>query len=137
MILLLVVALLLGIVAGMRALMAPAIYFIARGPLWLGLTFAGLEVFELIGDALPITPSRTRPLMVVGRVLSGGIVGWFVGSAAGVPVQCAALGVTGALVGTYGGHALRIRAIAAIGSIPAALLEDAIAIVLGIVAVTR
>jgi uncharacterized membrane protein len=137
MILTLVVALLLGIVAGMRALMAPAIYFIARGPLGLGLTFAGLEVLELIGDTLPFTPSRTRPLMVVGRVLSGGAVGWFVGSAAALTLPCMALGVAGALVGTYGGHALRLKAIAALGGIPAALLEDAVAIVLGIVAVTR
>ena len=34
----------------------------------------------------------------------------------------------GALAGAYGGLALRRRAIGAIGSVPAALLEDAVAI---------
>jgi len=137
MILILVVALLLGIVAGMRALMAPAIYFIVRGPLTAGIVFAVLEIGELIGDKLPITPARTRPLSLVGRALMGAIVGWFVGTPGGMAIPCAALGCVGALIGTFGGYALRARAIAKFGSLPAAFLEDAVAIVLGIVAVTR
>ena len=137
MVLTLVVALALGIVAGLRTLMAPAIFFLVRGPLQAGIVFAVLEVGELIGDKLPMTPARTRPLPLVGRVLMGAIVGWFVGNPGGMEIPCVALGVAGALVGTFGGYALRARAIAKLGPLPAAFLEDAVAIALGIVAVTR
>jgi len=137
MILTLVVALLFGIVAGLRTLMAPAIYFLVRGPLTAGIVFAVLEIGELIGDKLPLTPARTRSLPLIGRVLMGAIVGWFVGTPTGMPIPCAALGFAGALIGTFGGYALRARAIAKLGPLPAAFLEDVAAAVLGIVAVTR
>jgi uncharacterized membrane protein len=133
----LVVALLFGIVAGMRTLMAPAIFFLVRGPLWAGIVFAVLEIGELIGDKLPNAPARIGPLMVAGRILSGAIVGWFVGNPAGQPVACVALGVVGALIGTYGGYALRMKAIPSLGGIQSGLVEDTTALILGIVAVTR
>jgi uncharacterized membrane protein len=37
-------------------------------------------------------------------------------------------GVIGAVIGTFGGHAARIAAIARIGGYPAAVLEDLVAI---------
>ncbi len=132
-----VVALLLGVVAGMRTLMAPALYFLARGPLMTGVVFGVLALAELIGDLLPFSPARTRPLPLVGRMLSGAIVGWFVGKTVGMPLLCLALGVVGALLGAFGGYALRTRAIGALGRLPAAFVEDAVAVGLGIVAVTR
>ncbi len=46
-------------------------------------------------------------------------------------------GIIGALLGTYGGHAARLAAISAIGALPAAILEDAVAIGLAFIIVTR
>ena len=137
MVLTLVVALLFGIVAGIRTFMAPAIYFLVRGPLWAGIAMAVLAVAELIGDKLPFTPARTGPLPLAGRMLSGAIVGWLVGAPVGLAVACILPGIAGALIGTYGGYALRMKAIPSTGRIQSALVEDATAIILGIVAVTR
>lgn len=137
MVLTLVVALLFGIVAGMRTFMAPAIFFLVRGPLWAGIVLAALAVVELIGDKLPSTPARTGPLPLAFRVLSGAFVGWLVGAPVGLPLACVLLGIAGALIGTYGGYALRMKTIPSTGRIQSALVEDATAIILGIVAVTR
>ena len=137
MVLALVVALLFGIVAGMRTFMAPAIFLLVRGPLWAGIVVAALAVVELIGDKLPFTPARTGPLPLAFRVLSGACVGWLVGTPVGLPAACILPGIAGALIGTYGGYALRMKAIQSLGRIQAALVEDSTAIILGIVAVTR
>jgi len=128
----LVVALLFGIVAGLRTMTAPAIYFLARGPLVAGIVLAVLAVVEFVGDKLPTTPARIRAMQLGLRLLSGGAVGWFVGSAAG-----ALAGIIGAAIGTYGGYYARMAAAQRVGALPAALTEDAIAIGLGILAVTR
>jgi uncharacterized membrane protein len=121
---LIVVALLLGFAAGLRTFIAPAAYFLHRGGI-AGIVLAVFAVLEMIVDALPQAPSRTRPLGLAFRAISGGVVGWFV---AGIPGAVA--GVAGAFAGTYAGYAGRVRAITAIGAIPAALAEDAVAIAL-------
>ena len=147
----LVVALLFGIVAGLRAMTAPAIYFLVRGPILAGIVLAVLAVVELVGDKLPSTPARTRPMPFAVRLLSGAIVGWFVGTTGGVggwtqfpaisisaaQVVCALAGVVGAAIGTYGGYYARVAAARRLGAFPAAFPEDAIAIGLGILTVTR
>lgn len=121
---LLAVALLLGFAAGLRTFVAPAAYFLHLRSV-AGFVLAFFAVVEMIVDALPQAPSRTQAPAVAVRAISGGAVGYFV---AGIPGAVA--GVAGAMAGTYAGHAARLKAIAAIGAIPAALAEDAIAIAL-------
>jgi uncharacterized membrane protein len=121
---LIVIALLLGFATGLRTFIGPAAYFLHRGGV-AGIVLAVFAVLEMIVDALPQAPSRTHAVGLGGRIISGGVVGWFV---AGIPGAIA--GIAGAVAGTYAGHAARARAITAIGAIPAALAEDAVAIAL-------
>ncbi|HTX60127.1 MAG TPA: hypothetical protein VMH02_10690 [Verrucomicrobiae bacterium] len=128
---LVVLAILFGFVAGLRTFTAPAAYFLWRGGTP-GYVLAAFALIELVMDAHPKAPSRTQPMGLIPRLVSGGIVGWFIAGGAG-----AATGVLGAIIGTYGGHAVRLRLIQRFGPIPAALIEDAVAILLAVYAVTR
>ncbi len=66
---------------------------------------------------------------LVGRLISGALVGAAVGTPTGSVWLGAALGIVGALIGTYGGAAVRARMAAAFGKDwPAALIEDVVAI---------
>lgn len=133
----LIFAFVLGLVAGLRAFTAPAALFLSRGGI-VGIILAFLAVAELIGDMLPQIPSRTSPPALIARILSGGIVGWIIaGSSSGFAPIGALIGVVGALVGAYGGRAVRIAAIERIGPIPSALVEDVVAIALAVLIVTR
>ncbi|QMS88248.1 hypothetical protein HUN01_11830 [Nostoc edaphicum CCNP1411] len=133
----LISAFLLGLVAGLRALTAPAALFLARGGI-IGIVLAVLAVAEFIGDMLPQIPSRTSPPALIARILSGGIVGWLVtGANSSFAFVGALFGIVGALVGAYGGRAVRIAAIERIGAVPAALAEDVVAIALAAFIVTR
>ncbi len=124
-------AILFGFIAGLRTFTAPAAYYLHRGG-WPGYVLAVLALSEYVIDAHPKAPSRTSPPSLIFRLLSGGFVGWLVASTAG-----AASGVLGAVIGTYGGHYVRLKLIDRIGAIPAALVEDAIAVALAIWAVSR
>ncbi|WP_333204981.1 hypothetical protein [Microcoleus sp. S28C3] len=117
---------------------APAALFLARGGT-IGIVLAVLAVAELIGDMLPQIPSRTSPPALIARILSGGIVGWFITAPnSSVALAGALLGVVGALlVGAYGGRTVRIAAIERIGAVPAALVENVVAIALAALVVTR
>ena len=139
-----VLAVAIGIVAGLRAMTAPAaVSWAARlgvlglGGTWLAflgfawtpwiLTIAALG--ELVTDQLPSTPSRTVPVQFGTRVLMGAACGAALVAGGGSMVVGALAGVAGAVVGTLGGRAARGRLAAAFGSDrPAALLEDAVAI---------
>lgn len=140
----LVFAFILGIVAGLRAMMAPAAVAWAALSGRLGLegsllAFLGyrftpwitslLAIGELITDQLPSTPSRKVPVQFGGRLLTGGVSGAAIGVGYGSWIAGLLLGVVGAVVGTLGGAAARGRMAAAFGSDrPAALIEDAVAI---------
>ena len=140
----LVLALLIGVVAGLRAMMAPAVVsWAARfGRLSLGSTslaflgyaytpwiFGILAIGELITDQLPSTPSRTVPVQFGTRLLVGALCGAAIGASAGSLGAGAVAGVIGAVIGTLGGRAVRGRLAAAFGSDrPAAILEDVVAI---------
>jgi uncharacterized membrane protein len=135
---------LIGVVAGLRAMTAPAAVSWAARLGWLDLAasplaFLGyaftpwimtvLALGELIGDKLPTTPSRKLPAPFAGRILSGGLCGGAIGAAGGALVIGAIAGIIGAAIGTLGGHAFRARLAKAFGKdLPAALIEDAIAI---------
>ncbi len=150
---LIAVALCLGIVSGLRAMTSPAVVsWAARlGILALAgthLAFLGyaatpwvltlLAIAEIVNDKRPSTPSRKVPAQVAGRVGSGALVGAAVGIIAGSVVFGLLAGVVGSLIGTYGGAAVRARLAKAFGrDLPAALLEDAVAILLAIFAVSR
>jgi len=137
-------ALCIGVVAGMRAMTAPAAISWAAHLGWLPLqstwlAFLGYAwtpwiftlsaVLELVSDQLPSTPSRTVPLQFGTRLASGALSGAAVGAAGGSLLMGGIGGVIGAVVGTFGGRALSSRLASYFGSdTPAALIEDAIAI---------
>jgi uncharacterized membrane protein len=137
-------ALLIGIIAGLRAMTAPAavtwaarlgIIDLSGSPLafmgsavtsWI---FTVLALGELVTDQLPSTPSRTVPMQFGARILLGGLSGASIGAAGGVAIMGGLAGVVGAVIGTLGGRAFRGALASAFGSDPpAALIEDAIAI---------
>jgi uncharacterized membrane protein len=137
-------ALLIGVVAGLRTMTAlaavswaAALGWISLGDTWLAflgyswtpwiLTLAALG--ELVTDQLPSTPSRTVPIQFAGRILSGALSGAALGAAGGALVAGAAAGALGAVVGTLGGSAARARLALAFGNDPpAAFVEDAVAV---------
>ena len=138
-------ALLIGIVAGLRTFTAPtAISWAAwsgrlalegswlafLGYFWTPWIFMLLALGEFVGDQLPSTPSRTVPMQFGARLLSGAICGAAIGSPHGAMLGGLLAGIVGAIIGTFGGHAFRRRLAAAFKKDPpAAFIEDAIAIV--------
>ena len=140
----LVLALLIGVIAGLRAMTAPAaVSWAARLGLlnlaptslaFLGYAFTpwiltALALAELVTDQLPTTPSRTVPAQFGTRILTGGLSGGAIGAAYGQLPAGVVAGVIGAVIGTLGGRTFRARLAASFGSDrPAALIEDAVAI---------
>ena len=148
-----VVALVLGIVCGLRTMTAPAVTsWAARmgllavsgtpmafmGFKYMPIILSLLAIGELINDKLPNTPSRKVPPQFIARIISGCLVGATVGAAAGSLTGGLLAGALGAVVGTLGGAAIRRRLAKAFGKdLPAALLEDVAAIVISILAVSK
>jgi uncharacterized membrane protein len=144
-------ALLIGIVAGLRAMTAPAAVSWAAHFGWIDLSgtplaFLGytwtpwillvMAIGELITDQLPTTPSRKVPMQFGARIISGGLSGAALAASAGVLAIGAVAGVIGAVIGTLGGAAFRARLATLFGKDPpAALIEDAIAIAAALVIV--
>jgi uncharacterized membrane protein len=135
---LLLLIFLLGIACGLRAFTPPAVLWLMRyGGIW-GYLLAAAALFEYVGDLQPKAPSRTSAPGLIARILSGAFVGWALALPTGSSIPVAAIvGAAGAVAGAYGGVALRMRAIAAIGAVPAAIAEDAIAILLSVLLVSR
>jgi len=146
-----VVALVLGMVSGLRTMTSPAVVsWAARlgvlavsgtpmafmGFKYTPIIFAVLAIGEIINDKLPKTPSRTVPPQFIARILSGSLVGATVGAAAGSLIIGLLAGAIGAVGGTLGGAATRGRLAKAFGKdLPAALIEDTAAIVIAILVV--
>lgn len=141
----LVLAFLVGVIAGLRSMTAPAAASWAARLGWLhlentGLAFLGyaatpyiltvLAGGELINDKLPKTPSRKAPVPFIARIVMGALCGAALAAADGGLIAGLLAGVLGAIVGTLGGYEFRVRLVNAIGGkdLPIALLEDAIAI---------
>ncbi len=139
-----IIAILIGIIAGLRAMTAPAAVSWAAYLGWLPLagtwaSFMGhwiaVAVFtlaalaELVSDQLPSTPSRKVPQQFGARIVSGGLCGAVIGTAGGALLIGLVAGVIGAAIGTYGGAEVRAWLAGAFGKdLPAALIEDAVAI---------
>jgi len=119
----LMLAVVIGIVAGLRSLTAPALVSWAAHLGWLNLQgtalafmgttvavaiFTLLAIVELIGDVMPKTPARTTPVPLIARMVMGGLSGACLYAAASQSLPVGAiLGIIGALIGTYGGYHIR------------------------------
>jgi uncharacterized membrane protein len=148
-----VLALLIGVVAGLRAMTAPAVVswaaYLGRmhlentwlaflGYAWTPYILSALALAELVTDQLPTTPSRKAPMQFGARIVSGGLCGTAFGASGGTWIAGLVAGVIGAIAGTLGGSEFRTSLVARTGGrdLPIALLEDAIAIGGGILIVT-
>ena len=83
---------------------------------------------ELVADKLPATPSRTLPLPLLGRIVSGAIAGAALGTTGGRTGwrTAAVLGAAGAVVGSFAGRYLRAGgASTGLPDVVFALIEDA------------
>ena len=153
--LLLVLVLLLGVVAGLRAMTAPAVVCWGAHLGWLSLShsplsfltskislviFTLLALGELIGDKLPQTPSRTDIFPLIARAVSGALAGAALVITAGAWLLAGGLvGAVGAVIGAFAGYHVR-RALtrsAGLPDLPVALLEDLVAVGGGLFLVSR
>lgn len=150
----LLLAFLIGLFAGLRALTAPAATAWAAHLGWLKLQgvlaligstpsvaiFTILAVLELVADKLPKTPSRTSPPGLIARIVMGGLTGACVAAGGGEgAVLGAVLGIVGGVVGCFGGFQARRRLVKSLRTpdIYVALLEDLVAIAGSLWAVSR
>jgi uncharacterized membrane protein len=94
-----------------------------------------LAIGELIADKLPKTPSRKSPPGFIARIGFGTFCGYALSLGIGQSgVAGAVLGLIGAIAGTLGGYEARARLVRKL-NVPdyvIALLEDAVAIVVGL-----
>jgi uncharacterized membrane protein len=136
----------IGIVAGLRAMTAPAAVTWAAYLGWLNLhgsplafmgSMVAVAIFtvgaigEYIADKLPKTPSRTAPLGLIARIVTGGLSGACVCAAAGQSLLVGVvLGAIGAVIGAFGGYQVRTRLVRALNvkDIFVAIPEDLVAI---------
>lgn len=138
-------ALLIGVIAGLRAMTAPAAIAWAAYLGWLNLSgswlafmgsiwavgiFTILALVELVTDQLPSTPSRKVPQQFGARLIMGALSGAAIGIPSGGWIVGLIAGIIGAVIGTYGGAAIRGKLAASFGKDPpAAFIEDAVAII--------
>jgi uncharacterized membrane protein len=140
-----VLALLIGVIAGLRALTAPAvvawgaffgwIYVDDKWSHWVAhpITVTVLTILllvELVTDQLPKTPSRRTPPQFITRLLTGAFAGAVIGSASHHTFIGMGAGIIGAVAGTLGGAEARSRLTAANGGKdrPVAIGEDIVAV---------
>jgi uncharacterized membrane protein len=140
----------LGAITGLRAMAAPAALsravtdgriegledtpFSILGAPGVSRVLRTLEIGELIVDKLPLTPSRTSPPPLLGRMALGALVGAAL-FASEDRAQAAGgmLGATAALASAYAGESLRVNASKKLG-VPdpiVALLEDGLVLLAG------
>jgi uncharacterized membrane protein len=141
----LLLAFLIGVIAGLRALTAPAAVawagfgrgilnhtpFAFMGRLPTAIIFTVLALLELVNDQRPSTPSRLAPAGLITRIVTGGLSGACLAAAdaESIALGCV-LGAVGGVVGAFAGYYARTGLVKAlkVPDLPIALLEDAIAI---------
>jgi uncharacterized membrane protein len=151
----LLLAFLIGIVAGLRSLTAPAVVAWAAHRNWsdlhnTSLSFMGstaavvifilLALVELVADQLPSTPSRTKPPGLIARIVLGGLSGACVAGAGAQSMMLGALlGAIGGVAGAFAGYEVRTRLVRAlkVPDLIIAVLEDVVAIGGGLFIVSR
>ena len=147
----LLLALLIGVVAGLRAFTAPtAISWAAHlgwlplgdtplaflGYTWTPWILTALALVEFVTDQLPTTPSRTVPMQFGARIITAALSGAAIRTPSGWLIIGGIAGIVGVAIGTFGGHAARARLAAAFRKdAPAAFIEDAVAIFAAIIIV--
>lgn len=151
--LVLLLALLIGMVAGLRAFTAPAavawaaalhwLNFDDTWASWLGqaITVALLTVLaavELISDLLARIPDRTTTTLYATRLATGAFAGAALGTAWGYPWSGLGAGLLGAALATTVSHSVRCRLVAHRREFVVAAVEGLVAIGagLGIAALT-
>jgi uncharacterized membrane protein len=151
----LLLALLIGVVCGLRSMTGPAVVCWGAHLGWLNLekshlviftSFLALIVFtllaigELVADKTPKIPARITAVPLTARIIFGALCGAALAIAGAASVGMGLfLGALGALVGAYGGYNVR-RSVTAGGKLPdlvIALVEDLIAVGGGIFLVSR
>jgi uncharacterized membrane protein len=146
-----VLCLLIGITAGLRAGTPIAAISIGAWLGWIDLsaTWAGflgniiavivlviIAALELVGDKLPQARSRKLPPSFIARVVSGALAGAMLGLPSGNWIGGLVAGAIGGVIGTLGGYEAR-RWLAAQfkRDLPAALIEDAVAVIVALAVV--
>ncbi len=138
---------LIGAVAGLRAMTAPTavawaalldwINLDGTWVQWLGhpITVGVLTILalaELVTDQLPKTPSRKSPVQFITRLVTGGFSGAALATAWGYPLGGLGAALIGAVLGTLGGYELRRKLSDKEGiDLPVALTEDVVAVLSG------
>ena len=138
-------AFLIGLCAGLRSVTPPAAVAWAVRLEWLTLArpwslvgslpaliiLSLFAIVEIMADKLPNTPNRTALPGLITRIVTGGFTGACVALGGGRSARVgAALGVAGALAGTFGGYQVRARLVKSLGQpdFYVAMVEDLIAI---------
>jgi uncharacterized membrane protein len=150
-----VLALGIGIVAGLRSLTAPAVVAWGAHLGWLNLhgsplafmgsttavaIFSLLAIGELVVDKLPTTPKRTAPVGLIARIITGGLCGACLCAAVGKSLLAGALlGGIGGIVGAFLGYSVRGGLVNnfRIKDLVIAICEDLIAVGLALFLVSR
>jgi uncharacterized membrane protein len=144
----LILALLIGVIAGLRTFTGITVVSWAAYLGWINLTGTHLSflgsiitaiiltiaaIAEIINDKRPTTPSRKSPPQFITRVVMGAFAGAALGLSHDSLFGGLVAGAIGAVIGTLGGAAFRGALAKAFGKdLPAALIEDAIAIAGGL-----
>jgi uncharacterized membrane protein len=140
-----VLAVLIGVIAGLRALTAPAVVAWGAYLGWIDvdgkwsewvahpITVTVLSIFlvvELVTDQLPKTPSRKTPPQFLSRLITGAFAGAVIGSVSHHTFIGMGAGIIGAVLGTLGGAEARSRLVASNGGKdrPVAIGEDIVAV---------
>ena len=137
-------AFLIGTASGLRALIGLAAVswaanfgILPLGHTWfafLGYAFTPyivtlMAIGELVNDKLPKTPSRLIPPQFITRIVTSALCGLAIGLSGNGMIIGLVAGIMGAVAGTFGGAKARSLLSRAFGrDLPAALLEDAVAL---------
>lgn len=146
----------IGIVAGLRAMTAPAVVSWAAYLGWLSrdssqlafmgsiaavAIFSSLAIGELVADLVPGIPKRTAPAPLITRIFTGGLCGAYFCEILNQPplFTGAILGAIGAVIGAFAGYELRRRLVRGlrIKDVFIAIPEDLVAIGLALFLVSR
>lgn len=151
----LLLAFLIGIVAGLRSFTPAAVVAWAAhggvvrlagtalafmGSKWTAIVLTALAVAELITDKLPSTPNRTAPMGLIARFVLGGLAGASLAVAGQQALYVGAiLGALGGVLGAFLGYQVRTRTVTALQIPPiiVAIAEDVAAIVASVVIALR
>jgi uncharacterized membrane protein len=97
-----------------------------------------MAIGELINDKLPKTPSRLIPPQFIARIVMSVLCGLAIGLSGNGMIIGLVAGILGAVAGTFGGAKGRSLLARRFGrDLPAALLEDAVALGIAALALFR